>query len=117
MMKGRLCMEAIKLSVWVDDNKRILLELPADVPVGLAEIVIIPQAASTSIYNPQYPAAWAEKREQLRKKMSVAGILSTAYSVPSGVRQMPPDELLMIGTLPPGIRPTDELIDEERGPR
>ena len=108
-------MAAIKMSVWVGEDKRLVVELPADTPTGLAEVVITPQETKGETYSPQYPEAWVQKREQLRQKLLEANLLSTANHAPAGTVPLSPEALLRLGALPPGIRSTGELIDEDRG--
>jgi hypothetical protein len=110
-------MATIKMSVWVGEDKTLVVELPADTPTGLMEIVIIPQEVKGDTYSPQYPEAWVQKRKQLRQKLLEANLLSTAYHAPAGTVPLSPEALLRLGSLPPGIRSTDELIDEDRGLR
>jgi hypothetical protein len=109
-------MDAIKLSVWVGEDKKLIIDLPAEVPVGQVDIVVIPREEAKSAYSPDYSQAWVAKREEFRKKLAEAGLLSTAHTAPPDTIPLSPKELLDAGTLPPGARPTDELVDEDRGP-
>jgi hypothetical protein len=43
--------------------------------------------------------------------------LSTARYTPEDYIPLSDEERMRLVTLPPGARPTDELIDEDRGPR
>jgi hypothetical protein len=54
-------------------------------------------------------------REQARAKLLAAGFLVTDIRAPLGTLPLTPEERLRIGTLPPGARPSEELIDEDRG--
>jgi hypothetical protein len=109
-------MDAIKLTVWVGEDKKLVIDLPEEIPVGQADIVITPREEAKSAYSPNYPLAWATRREEFRKKLAEAGALSTAHTAPPDTMPLSPQELLGAGTLPPGARPTDELVDEDRGP-
>jgi hypothetical protein len=109
-------MEAIKLSGWVGEDKKLVLELPAETPVGEVEVVVIPRMIEQNSYAPIYPEAWMYKRITALQKMQDAGILSKVRDAPVGISPLSPDELLQMGVLPPGSRPTNELVDEDRGP-
>ena len=109
-------MDTIKLSARISEDKKLIIDLPADLPSGPVEVMITPQSVARSTYTPFYPKVWAEKREQLRQKMLKAGILSIDYRAPSRTVPLSPDELLQIGTLPPGVQSTNAYIDEDRGP-
>jgi hypothetical protein len=110
-------MSLIKLSVWVGEDKKLTIDLPAEIPVGPVDVVVIPYETIPPTYASKYPDDWVEKREQFRQKLLEAGRLSTAHTASPDTVPLSPGELLRIGTLPPGARPTDELIDEDRGPR
>ena len=88
-------MDAIKLSVWVGEDKKLVIDLPEDVPVGQADIVITPREEAKSAYSPTYPPAWAIRREEFRKKLAEAGLLSTAPTAPPGTIPLSPQELLV----------------------
>jgi hypothetical protein len=109
-------MDVIKFSVWVGEDKKLIIDLPAEVPVGQVDIVVTPCDEAKPAYTPDYSPAWVAKREEFREKLAEAGALSTAHTAPPGTVALSPQELLAVGTLPPGARPTDELVDEDRGP-
>jgi prevent-host-death family protein len=89
--------------------QREVYEATADIPEAeVADIV------ATALDASRRESA-AAKRERFRKKLLDAGMLSTAHHPPAGTVLLSPEELLRLGTLPPGTRPTDELIDEDRG--
>jgi hypothetical protein len=114
--KGVPLMDTIKLSAHISEDKKLIIDLPADLSSGPVEVIITPQQAATKpTYTPIYPKAWVEKREQLRQKMLEAGILSTDYHAPPWTVPLSPDELLRIGTLPPGVRSTDEYFESACG--
>ncbi len=111
-------MDAIKLAVWVGEDKKLVINLPPDTPVGLVDVQILPRKTENqAAANGELGETWAEKRERLRKQLMEAGLLSTAHHPPPGTIPLSSEDLLRLGTLPPGARPTDELIDEDRGPR
>jgi hypothetical protein len=105
-------MDAITLSVQIPPDHHLVLDLPADIPVGTAEVTIKPQGvpvAETEIINPA--------REAARAKLLAAGILSTAHRAPEGTVALSDEELQRLGRALPDATPLDKLIDEDRGPR
>jgi hypothetical protein len=60
--------------------------------------------------QPENPA-----REAARAKLSAAGALVTHFDIPEDAVPLSPEELLRLGTMPPGARGSEELIDEDRG--
>jgi hypothetical protein len=114
-------MNAIKLSVWVGEDKRLVVDLPPETPVGMVDVqILVPEVIheeTVSTINGEQVETVAEKRARFRKILSEAGLLSTAHHAPEGYVPLSDDERMRLITLPPGTRPTDELIDEDRGPR
>ncbi|MCI0555460.1 MAG: hypothetical protein L0287_31325 [Anaerolineae bacterium] len=112
-------MEVIKLSVWVGEDKRLIIDLPPESPAGLIDVQIAPHTEQENAASPSDNATAEEsvvgKRERLRKKLMDAGMLSTAHHAPAGTIPLSPEALLRLGTLSPGVRSTDKLIDEDRG--
>lgn len=99
-------MDAITLSVMVGEDRRLVIDLPPDTPVGPVDVVITPRE---KIINPA--------REAARAKLLAAGRLVTNIRAPEGTVPLSPEELLRIGQRPPGTKSLDEMIDEDRGPR
>lgn len=114
-------MDALKLSVWIGEDKKLILNLPSETPVGLVDVEISPHRAPYSegklVPNGEHLESWVEKRERFRKILMNAGLLSTAHYAPEGWAPLTDEERMRLGTLPPGARPTDEYVDEDRGPR
>lgn len=105
-------MYAIKLKATVPENRRLVIELPADEPTGEVEPTIEAQPAASADVQ---PAVVNPERERIRAKLLAAGFLVTGYEVPQNFVPLSPEELLKVGTLPPGARPSEELINEDRG--
>ncbi|MCC7451712.1 MAG: hypothetical protein IT324_30165 [Anaerolineae bacterium] len=101
-------MDAITLSVMVGEDRRIVIDLPPDTPVGPVDVVITPR---------ETPAVSNPAREAARAKLLAAGRLVTNIRAPEGTVPLSPEELLRIGQRPPGTKSLDEMIDEDRGPR
>jgi hypothetical protein len=108
-------MDAIAISVMVGEDRRLVIDLPAHMPVGPAELVIRPREIETTksaetksdvIVNPAHEAA--------RAKLLAAGILSTAHRAPDGAAPLSDEEMQRLGQRPPGSKSLDELINEDR---
>ncbi len=110
-------MNAITLSATVSEDHKLIIELPEDVPPGEVEVVIrpvTPPQETAEQSNDEYPP-YNAAREAARAKMLAAGKLVTWIKAPEGTVPLTPEERMRIGTLPPGARPSEELIDEDRG--
>jgi hypothetical protein len=108
----------IHLAVTVGENRRLDVQLPDDAPIGPVEVTI--RAASTTgmsgVTTSTAGSGIADTtRASVRAKMLAAGFLTEVHHAPSGARALSVDERIRAGTLPPGSRPSEELIDEERG--
>jgi hypothetical protein len=101
-------METITIPVLVGEERRLILDLPASVPVGPAEVVIRPRTSSAGTQA-------NDAREALRAKLLAAGFLSTAAFAPPEAIPLSNDDLVRLGQLAPGARPSEDLIDEDRG--
>jgi hypothetical protein len=101
-------MDTVMIPVEVGEDRRLVIDVPPVVPIGPADVVIVPrpdgQKATTN------PA-----REEARAKLRAAGALSTIRYAPADARPLSDEELMRIGQLAPGARPSEELIDEDRG--
>jgi len=102
-------MNAVTLSVEIPANHHLELDLPPELPVGTAQITIHPQLLSDE------SMATNAAREVIRAKMLAAGILSTVHRAPEGAHSLPPEERERIWKLFSQGRPSDELINEDRG--
>jgi hypothetical protein len=101
-------MVAIKLKALVDENRRLVIDLPDDVPIGPVELTIT--AYPREVGAPENPA-----REAARAKLLAAGALMTRVNVPNDTVLLSPEALLEIGRLPDSARTSEALIDEDRG--
>lgn len=103
-------MVAIKLSAIVGEDRQLHIKLPDEIPAGTIEIVI-----RSTVAQPM--ADPTSEREIVRAKLMAAGILATPeeLGIPEDIQPLPLEERLRIGTMPPGARPSEELIDEDRG--
>ncbi len=101
-------MDAITLSVEIGEDRRLVIDLPSDTPLGSAELTIKPLH---TVESDSTNAA----REAARAKLMAAGILNTSHRAPEGAVALSNEELARLGQLTPGARSSEELIDEERG--
>lgn len=100
-------MVAIRLSAVVDDDHQLTVKVPEDIPVGPVELLIqVPEPGK----SPPINAA----REAAKAKLAAAGLLSTAHNPPPGMRIPTREEVLAAGIQPPGVRPSEELVNEDR---
>ncbi|MCC7447821.1 MAG: hypothetical protein IT324_10405 [Anaerolineae bacterium] len=101
-------MDAITLSVKVGEDRRLVVDLPAEIPVGMVDLTIKPhEPAETDVINPA--------REAARAKLLAGGALSTWHRAPEGAVELSDEELEKLGQLAPGALTSDQIIDEERG--
>jgi hypothetical protein len=102
-------MVAIRLSAMVGKDRRLVVDLPEDTPIGPVELVITPAVEPSNL-----------ERDQLRGLLQAAGLLLNTATYDWDV-----DELINVADddwdepveLPPGSPSSEELIDEDRGPR
>jgi hypothetical protein len=97
-------MNEIIISAVVGDDHRLVVDLPMDAPTGDVEVVIRPAKKSTGL-----------TREEARARLLAGGALVTSIYAPEGTKPLTLEERMRLGTLPPGSRPSEVLIDEDRG--
>lgn len=103
-------MDAITVSAVVGEDRRLIIDLPADTPVGPVDVVIKPHVSlQAEVVNPA--------REAARARLRAAGLLATAadLGIPDDLEYISDEELDELGRMAPGARPSEELIDEDRG--
>ena len=102
-------MVSITLQVVIGEDRHLDLQLPAEVPLGPAELVVRPttQPAAGLTTNPA--------REAARAKLLAAGKLVTHIHAPTGTVPLTPEERMRLGQLPPGAPTSDSLVDQDRG--
>ena len=107
-------MNTIRLSGLVNEKHELIVTLPDDVPVGPVELVLQPIANSSEIVEEP-----TTERERVRAQLMAAGILVKPedMGIPPDLEYVSDEELIELGRLPPGAPTSDQLIDEDRGPR
>jgi hypothetical protein len=98
----------IRIQTTIGEDRRLVIDLPPDTPTGPAELVIHPALSAQ-------PEKKLLTREEARAKLLAAGKLATWIHAPEGTVPLTPEERMRIGKLPPDARPSEELIDEDRG--
>jgi hypothetical protein len=102
-------MVAIKLNAVVDEDHKLVVNVPEDIPTGPVELVIrstIQLSSDTEIQS---------VHEAARAKLLAAGALVTEFEIPDGARRLSIEERKQLGTLPSGARSLLDLINEDRG--
>ncbi len=101
-------MEAVRIPVVVGVDRRLVIDLPATTPIGPADVVIVPRSSDQSQKT-------ETARAEVGAKLLAAGFLSTSLHAPAGATSLSDEELARVGRLAPGARPSEVLIDEDRG--
>lgn len=100
-------MVAIRLSAVVDQDGELRVKVPDSIAPGPVELVIeSPRATLPPSTNPA--------REAARAKFAAAGLLSSAHRLPPGAVIPTEAEVRAAGVLPPGARPSEDLINQDR---
>jgi hypothetical protein len=108
-------MNPITITAVVDEDHRLTVKLPAEIPVGPVEVTIRPLEAAAPHPETKVPSQ-PLTREAARAKLLAGGLLSTGYHAPEGTVPLTPEEILELGRLYASPRTTSEMIDEDRGP-
>jgi hypothetical protein len=103
-------MNTITIPVVVGEDRRLVIDLPADIPTGPAELEVIVHSHEDKVTKTKNSA-----REEARAKLQAAGRLSIELNVSDDVEPLSEEELERLGRLPPGSPTAQEIIDEERG--
>jgi len=103
-------MEVITIPVVVRADRRLVIDLPHSTPLGPAEVVIRPRSnGSGQVATP------AGGRAAIRAELLAAGFLTEDLAVPAEAIPLSADEIADIGRIPLGARPSEDLINEDRG--
>ncbi len=111
-------MVTITIDAIVSDDHRLIYELPPDVPVGQVKLTIEPVAALPA----ETPSIEGEKkpltREEARRRLAAAGMLSTIRYAPQGAVALSDEERERIGRLLADDNQTVlDLVNIDRGPK
>jgi len=102
-------MYEVTITVVVGADRRVTIDLPPKTPLGPADVLIVPRLSRVDAPN-------ETPREVARAKLLAVGALSHAVHAPAGTVALSESDLERLGRLAPGARPSEELIDEDRGP-
>jgi hypothetical protein len=100
-------MQPIVLTAVVDEKRRIMIDLPDDLPVGPIELVIRPLTAKGD---------HKMTREEIRARLIAAGHLSNLSTSPDAL-DVSQDERFRLASLLTNQRPISETIIEDREER
>ena len=108
-------MDAVRLTVTVNEDRRVVIDLPADMPTGPAEIVV--RSLEQPAEKPQANIPHNPAREAARAKLLAAGVLVTPdkLGIPDDIEPISDEELDRLGRLLAQGRSTLDLINEDRG--
>jgi len=99
-------MVTIHLKGRLTDDRRLIVDIPDDIPSGDVQLTLeIPENVSTP----------NEATARARAKFAAAGMLSTAVKAPPGTLPLTEEELIELGTLPPGSPSILDMVNEDRG--
>jgi hypothetical protein len=101
-------MADVILSAVVGADRRLVIDLPAEMPLGPVTVVVrVGEVVAETVQNPA--------REAVRAKLLAGGALDVSHQAPPGAISLSNDRLAILGQLAPGARSSEEIIDEERG--
>jgi hypothetical protein len=102
-------MSTVTIAGIVGQDHKLVIDVPVEIPPGPVSVVIQPVA-------PIPPSTGTLTREEARARLLAAGMLVTEFNIPPDAHPLTREERRRLGTLPPGARSSEELIDEDRGP-
>lgn len=95
-------MTPIVMTSIVQEDHRLILDLPDDIPAGTqVEVVVRPTDA------------FQTRLEAIRARLAEVGLLADVGEDKGS--DVSDEELELLGTLPPGSPSSEQLIDEDRG--
>lgn len=105
----------ITLTATIDENHRLTLDLPDDIPAGEVEVII--RQLPTSQTNGQPAPSGEMTRDELREKLRAAGLLMEGNFAPLDAEELSAEEESHLADLAGQGRPLSEIIIEEREER
>lgn len=104
-------MQPIILTTVVDKKRRIMIDLPEDVPLGEVEVELVVRPLASEV--PPDPIT----REWVQARLRAVGLLAEDDYEDEEIEEISEEELERLGKLFAGDRPLSELIDEDREER
>ncbi len=116
-------MVAVKLSVYIGEDRRVTIQLPDDVPVGSADLEVNVHSLKTTVEGTSTTSSVEletgirdrQDASAAREQLLAAGIIRASVDVPEGAKRLTLEERLRIGKLPQGATPSEELVSQDRG--
>lgn len=101
-------MIAIRLRAVIGDDRKLIIQLPKDIPPGELELTVrsIDESGSSVVMN--------SARDAAKAKLMAAGALVTQFEVPANAVRLSIEERIRLGTMPADARPSLDLINEDR---
>lgn len=99
-------MVAIRITAAIDEDRRVVIQLPPDAPTGNVELEIV-----------VHPASGGLTREEIRARLLAAGALSIVDDSDDGIPEFSDEELEALPLIDTGDMPSHMLVDQERGER
>jgi hypothetical protein len=108
-------MLTIRLMATVDENHRLVIDLPEEIPAGPVELVI----TAVKAQNGEPPQAETKEltREEALRKLISAGLVSPDEDDAPDALEVSEEELERLARSFATERPISELIDEDREDR
>lgn len=102
---------SIRLSGIVNEKHELIVTLPDDIPVGPVELVLQP------VQEPPKDTEPLTERDRIRAELMASGLLVKPedLGISPSIKPLSLQKRLSIGRMPPGARPVEDLIDEDRG--
>ncbi len=100
-------MQPYVITVIVDEKRRVMIDLPDDMPTGPIEITARPLAET----RPE-PLT----REWVQAKLKAAGLLADISDIPEG-EELSEEEEVKLARQMAGGRPAEDLVNEDREER
>lgn len=104
-------MQPIMLTTVVDEKRRIMIDLPEDVPLGEVEVELVIRPLASEV--PPDPIT----REWVQARLRAAGLLAEDDYEDDEIEELSPEEEERLGKLLAEPRSVDELIYEDREER
>ena len=114
MVAQRIPGSPIIIETVLDENRKLIIDLPPDTPTGQVEIQLIVRQIASDAKEEENPE-WRAEYERIKAKLAAAGALSTIWKAPEGAVELTEEERIRIGTMPPGAPTSEQLVREDRG--
>lgn len=99
------------MTVEIGADRRLVVDLPDEIPVGPVNVVITANPATVTV-NASHAV-----RDAARAKLQAAGVLSTVHHAPANSEPLSAGERARVWQQFSQGRTSDDLIDELRGSR